>query len=173
MGIRWWLAAIPMVALACNTETKLENRVDRGDGDTGTATTSTTPPGPGETSDTGWTWTVTDPTDPTDPTTGTGTGTTGTGTGTTGTGTTGTGTGTTGTPPTDSGLTPPSDQDLCNDAATLVGYLDQFQTPGDDRVLYCHSGAGGSWNFVESNISSCLPHLNHNFDVFPTTGCDS
>jgi hypothetical protein len=58
-------------------------------------------------------------------------------------------------------------------AASLAGYLDPWQTPLDGRVYYCHSSSGSNWNFVESDISSCLPHINHNYDVFPTTGCDT
>jgi hypothetical protein len=70
----------------------------------------------------------------------------------------------------DTGLT---DDELCEQAAALSSVLDPYQTAGDGRVTYCHSGGGSNWNRIESDISSCLPHLNHAGDVFPTTGCDS
>jgi hypothetical protein len=71
----------------------------------------------------------------------------------------------------DTGLT---DQEICEEAARIAGYLDPYQTPGDGKVLYCHSGGGPNYTFVDSDISSCLTHLsNHASDVFPTTGCDS
>jgi hypothetical protein len=62
--------------------------------------------------------------------------------------------------------------DACEQAVELDGYLDQFEVPGDGRVFYCHSGSG-NYVQIESNISSCLPHLNHSHDVFPTTLCGS
>ncbi len=70
----------------------------------------------------------------------------------------------------DTGLT---DDEICESADALAGYLDPWQTAGDGRVYYCHSSSGSNWVFIESDISSCLPHLNHGFDIFPTTGCDS
>ncbi|MCA9493359.1 MAG: hypothetical protein KC621_25685, partial [Myxococcales bacterium] len=104
---------------------------------------------------------------------GTGSGGTGSGgTGSGGTGSGGTGSGGTGSGGTATGGTPTTDQELCERAAGLAGYLDQWQTAGDGRVYYCHSSSG-NYTFVESDISSCLPHLNHNFDVFPSTGCDT
>jgi hypothetical protein len=63
--------------------------------------------------------------------------------------------------------------DVCELAAATSGYLDAFETPGDGRVLYCHSGSGKSYVFVDSDIDSCLAHLDHRGDVFPTTLCDS
>lgn len=63
--------------------------------------------------------------------------------------------------------------DACVIAAEIDGYLDGFQTEGDGRVLYCHSGSAKSYVFVDSDIDSCLAHLDHRGDVFPTTLCDS
>jgi hypothetical protein len=164
--------ALVLAAAACGNENKLGNGVDNGfgdddddDDDDDTTPTVTT-------DDTGWIWTTTD-TEDTD-TIGTGTGTTGTGTGTgTGGGDTGTGTGT-GTGGTTT-TTPPTGDEVCDLAAAtgLATALDPYQIPGDGRVVYCHSSAGNSYNYVESDISSCLPHINHNFDIFPSTGCDS
>ena len=75
------------------------------------------------------------------------------------------------TPFIDTGLT---DQEICENAAVIAGYLDPYQTPYDGKVLYCHSGGGTSYTFVDSDISSCGSHLTgHANDVFPTTGCDS
>lgn len=65
------------------------------------------------------------------------------------------------------------EEDICEKAAALTITLDPFQTPSDGRVYYCHSGSGNSYNYIETDISSCLPHLNHDYDIFPTTGCDS
>lgn len=167
-----------IVLCACSSENTLKDEPDAGLGTTTegvgpgqtTSTTDTpstpgtdTPPTP-DTADTGWDWTP----DTGTPGTGTGTGGTGTGTGEPGTGT---GTGEPGTGSTiDTGLT---DEQICTYAASLAGYLDRYQTAGDGHVLYCHSSGGSNWTFVDSNISSCLPHLNHAYDVFPTTGCDS
>ena len=61
----------------------------------------------------------------------------------------------------------------CETAGNLTEYLDTFQVTGDDRVLYCHGTGGGNFVLVESDISACFPHLDHRFDVFPATGCDS
>lgn len=69
--------------------------------------------------------------------------------------------------------TNPTEDEICELAAALALTLDPYQTPGDGRVVYCHSGSGSSYNYIETDISSCLPHLNHDHDVFPTTGCDS
>lgn len=63
--------------------------------------------------------------------------------------------------------------DDCTRAVELDGWLDQFQVQGDDRVLFCHSGSGGHYSMVEANIDSCLKHLRHPGDVFPTLLCDS
>jgi hypothetical protein len=76
----------------------------------------------------------------------------------------------TGTPGTDTDLT---EEEICEAAAALTITLDPYQTPDDGKVIYCHSSSGGSYNYIDSNISSCLPHLNHNYDVFPTSGCDT
>jgi hypothetical protein len=64
-------------------------------------------------------------------------------------------------------------EEICELAANLTGYLDRFQTAGDGRVLYCHSGSGDGYNLVDSDIDSCSAHLDHRYDVFPSTGCDS
>jgi hypothetical protein len=74
----------------------------------------------------------------------------------------------TGTVPTD-----PTNDEICQLAAALVIELDPYQTPDDGRVVYCHAGGGDNLHYIETDISSCLPHLNHPGDVFPTTGCDS
>ena len=70
----------------------------------------------------------------------------------------------------DTGLT---DDEFCQKAATLSGFLDGFQTPDDGKVVFCHSGSGSHYSKNDTDISACLPHLNHTNDVFPTTGCDS
>ncbi|MFN7145426.1 MAG: hypothetical protein ACK4YP_16755 [Myxococcota bacterium] len=64
-------------------------------------------------------------------------------------------------------------EDTCAIAENLTGHLDRYQTPGDGRVLYCHGTGSGRFVLVESDISSCFPHLDHRHDVFPSTGCDS
>ena len=35
------------------------------------------------------------------------------------------------------------------------------------------AGSGNNYTRIDTDISSCLPHLNHRNDVFPTTGCDT
>jgi hypothetical protein len=65
----------------------------------------------------------------------------------------------------------PTDDD-CDIAVDLDGWLDQFQVAGDGRVYYCHAGSG-NYTMVESNIDSCIKHLDHEWDVFPSTLCDS
>jgi hypothetical protein len=69
--------------------------------------------------------------------------------------------------------TDPTGDEICELAAALVIELDPYQTPGDGRVVYCHAGGGTNIHYIETDISSCLPHINHPGDVFPTTGCDS
>ena len=76
-------------------------------------------------------------------------------------------------PPLQPGDTGWDDDDVCDQALALDDYLDTFQESGDGKVVYCHRGGGENWTLVESDISACLPHLNHRGDVFPTTGCDS
>jgi hypothetical protein len=61
----------------------------------------------------------------------------------------------------------------CEWAAHVAGYLDQFQTPGDGLVWYCHNDGGPDTVFQESNVDSCLTHIAHSGDIFPTTICDS
>jgi hypothetical protein len=82
-------------------------------------------------------------------------------------------TGVTGEEGGDSGTGGEIPDDACVLASEIDGYLDAFQTAGDGRVLYCHSGSGKSFVFVDSDIDSCLAHLDHRGDVFPTTLCDS
>lgn len=72
--------------------------------------------------------------------------------------------------PGDTGLT---GDEICELAAALVIELDPYQTPDDGRVVYCHAGGGSNLHYIETDISACIPHLNHPGDVFPTTGCDS
>lgn len=147
--------AICLVLAACQSEQKIgvdpsegmpAASTDAGDGSLGDVTDVDT------TADT--------PTNPTTPTTGD--------TAAPPTGTTAETTGT--SPPIDTGLTGP---EICETAANLVGYLDGYQTAGDGKVLFCHSQNGNKWVYIESDISACLPHLGHAYDIFPTTGCDS
>jgi hypothetical protein len=63
--------------------------------------------------------------------------------------------------------------DLCSLAARTAGYLDAFQVPGDGQVLFCHRESGPHFVEINTNISACIPHLDHTHDVFPTTLCDS
>lgn len=67
----------------------------------------------------------------------------------------------------------PEDPDFCEKAASIAGFLDSYQVPGDGRVIYCHSGTGRHYTIIDTDISSCLPHLDHVADVFPSTLCDS
>jgi hypothetical protein len=62
---------------------------------------------------------------------------------------------------------------ICDLAQNITSYLDDYQTPGDGRVLYCHSGSGHSYNLVDSDVDACSAHLDHDWDVFPSTGCDT
>jgi hypothetical protein len=64
-------------------------------------------------------------------------------------------------------------EDDCLLAETIFGWLDQFQVPNDGKVYFCHSGTGGSYTIVNSDISSCQAHTSHPYDKFPTTICDS
>ena len=62
---------------------------------------------------------------------------------------------------------------ICQHAADIDGYLDAFETAGDGKVLYCHSSSGKNYVLVESDIDSCLTHMGHKYDIFPTTLCGS
>jgi hypothetical protein len=73
----------------------------------------------------------------------------------------------------DDGDGPDVPDDTCERAANISGYLDRFQVAGDGRVLYCHSSSGRGFVVIASDISSCLPHLDHRYDIFPTSLCDS
>ena len=65
-------------------------------------------------------------------------------------------------------------EDACEDAGSrTAGYLDAYQTAGDGKVVFCHQVGGPNWVEIDTDISACLPHLDHELDVFPTTGCDS
>lgn len=72
-------------------------------------------------------------------------------------------------PPT---VTTPTDAD-CVVASNIADHLDPFQVPGDGRVRYCHRTSPGNWVMIETDISSCVPHIHHDLDIFPTTICDS
>ncbi|MEZ4241082.1 MAG: hypothetical protein R3F59_33960 [Myxococcota bacterium] len=78
-----------------------------------------------------------------------------------------TGTGTSVLPPDATG------DEICTAAAALASVLDPYQIPDDGRVFFCHGGGGTNLHYIETDISSCLPHIDHPSDVFPTTGCDS
>ena len=62
---------------------------------------------------------------------------------------------------------------LCDFASLVTGFLDQFQTPYDGKVIFCHSSSGNSYTQIDTNNSSCLTHINHAYDIFPTTLCDT
>lgn len=64
-------------------------------------------------------------------------------------------------------------EDLCDKASRTTGYLDHFQTSGDGKVLFCHREGGPNYVEIDTDVSACLSHLDHDLDVFPTTGCDS
>lgn len=63
--------------------------------------------------------------------------------------------------------------DACEEALNFAEALDRYQVEGDGRVLYCHSSSGHNLVLVDSSIDSCLTHLDHRYDIFPTTLCDS
>jgi hypothetical protein len=67
------------------------------------------------------------------------------------------------------------DEDVfCAAAADDPTILDDFETPGDDHVLYCHNASCNGYVLVDSNIDSCLTHLDHSCDVFSREyGCGS
>lgn len=156
------------VTAPSNTNPSTQTATGTGTG-SGTATGGTSI----STTDTGWVWTT--------PTTGTGTGGTSTSTGTstggtTGTGTTSSGTGTgtgTGTLPPHTGLWDTGVWDLCDWADQIAGFLDGYNLAGDNKVVYCHATGGGNFNMVDSSVNSCLTHISHVDDIFPSTLCDS
>ena len=49
--------------------------------------------------------------------------------------------------------------DTCDFADHIDGYLDQFQTPGDGKVWFCHSLNGNSFNLIETSNAACIPHI--------------
>ncbi len=61
----------------------------------------------------------------------------------------------------------------CVKASRVPGWLDQFQTPGDGKVIFCHRNAPGKWSVIDTRIRSCIPHAGHLRDIFPSTLCDS
>jgi len=73
------------------------------------------------------------------------------------------------------GVTDDSDPDCAAQTiCTTPGYLDLLQTPGDGRVSFCHSEDGSLFDFINTSTEECEPHNTlHEFDRFPTTGCDS
>ena len=77
----------------------------------------------------------------------------------------------------DGGLAGPGNPDFdedvyCEAAAADPTILDELEVLGDDHVQYCHSSGCSNWVFVDSNVDSCLPHLDHRCDVFSRAyGC--
>jgi len=63
--------------------------------------------------------------------------------------------------------------DLCDWALHVAGFLDAYNTPGDGKVIYCHQSGGPNYVMQDTSVSSCLTHIAHAGDVFPTTICDS
>lgn len=63
--------------------------------------------------------------------------------------------------------------DFCDKASRVTGYLDTFQVPDDGRVVFCHRQGGPHFTAIDTSISACMPHLDHTYDVFPSTLCDS
>lgn len=119
------------------------------------------------------------------PTTGTPTGTTSSGT-TSDTGTT-TPSGTTTTPtcvppttppaftpPTGGGITADTaGWNVCDYATHIAGYLDPYRAaaPPGCRV-WCHPGPGGGLVLMYGDRQTCVSHIPHNTDIFPTPICD-
>jgi hypothetical protein len=71
----------------------------------------------------------------------------------------------------DGGIAGPGDPDFdeevfCTAAMKDPTLLDDLETWGDDHVMFCHSSGCSNFTFVDSNIDSCLPHLDHECDVF-------
>jgi len=63
--------------------------------------------------------------------------------------------------------------DLCDWALHVAGFLDAYNTPGDGKVIYCHQSGGPNYVMQDTSVSSCLTHIAHAGDVFPTSICDS
>ncbi|MDG1482510.1 MAG: hypothetical protein P8R54_23165, partial [Myxococcota bacterium] len=61
----------------------------------------------------------------------------------------------------------------CKKAVGTGDWLDQFQTKGDGKVVFCHSGSGTNYSVINTSTSACLSHADHTYDVYPTTICDS
>ena len=61
----------------------------------------------------------------------------------------------------------------CVIATQVSGWLDQFQTPLDGKVVFCHRTSLGNWTIVDASISACRAHAYHLLDQFPSSLCDS
>jgi len=73
----------------------------------------------------------------------------------------------------DTGTWDTGNWDLCNWAEHVAGYLDAYNTPNDDKVVYCHKSGGPNYVMQDTSVSACLTHIDHLGDIFPTTICDS
>jgi len=59
---------------------------------------------------------------------------------------------------------------VCTQAAATPGFLDQFQVPNDGMVSYCHDSAG-QLTYVQTSVGTCMTHVGHVADIYPTTIC--
>jgi hypothetical protein len=59
----------------------------------------------------------------------------------------------------------------CRKALRNGSLLDQEQVEGSHKITFCHSMSDGHWAVVSTDYSSCSAHLDHAYDVFPSTGC--
>lgn len=79
---------------------------------------------------------------------------------------------TTGTPTgTPAGSTTTNPATVCINAAAIPGFLDAIQVPGSGLVIYCHNSPGGLVMQNDPTLT-CLTHISHAGDIFPTTLCD-
>lgn len=61
----------------------------------------------------------------------------------------------------------------CDIAILWAPFLDSFNVPGDGMVFYCHNSGGPNYVLHHSSTNSCLTHISHYNDIFPSTLCDS
>ena len=96
-------------------------------------------------------------------------------TGSTVTGATGSTSSTSTSTSTSTGTSTTSTGNVCATVPQTIpaGWLDAFQTPGNGLVLFCHwDPATNAYLTLNVATATCLTHIGHSLDLFPTTLCD-
>lgn len=61
--------------------------------------------------------------------------------------------------------------DTCDWAFHVALFLDHLADPATDTMRFCHSASCNNYTEVVGDVGTCLTHIGHSCDIFPSWGC--